>query len=116
MANSGLFIGWTEPKSGREKIAADLFAATVAYYTSKVQDGTVESFEPVFLAHHGGDLNGFFLLRGQAEKLDALRHSPEFKDWTVKAVHCLNGFGVIEAYLGDALQDMMRRWAAAIPR
>jgi hypothetical protein len=34
----------------------------------------------------------------------------------VKAVLCLNGFGVVDAYLGKGLADIMKRWATNIPR
>jgi hypothetical protein len=116
MVNAGILIGWKEPKVGREPLAAELWGASLAFYQAKVADGTLESFEPAIIASHGGDLNGFFLLRGRAEKLDAFRRSEAFVDWTVKAVHCLDGFGVVDAYLGEGLQQIMQKWATTIPR
>ena len=75
MADAAILIGWNEPKPGRESMAAQLFADTMKYYTTLVEQRAIESFEPVILTRHGGDFNGFILLRGEAAKLDALQRS-----------------------------------------
>jgi hypothetical protein len=116
MSNAGMMILWNDVKTSREKQAGELFNSTVAFYEQKVKEGVVESFEPVVLSRHGGMVNGFFLLRGEQSKLDTLRRSNDFKDFEVKAVLCLNGFGVVDAYLGKGLADIMKRWATNIPR
>ena len=54
--------------------------------------GRIESFEPVMLAAHGGDLNGFFLLKGEVEKLDEVRRDDTFRNLTIEANYCLDGF------------------------
>ena len=68
MADSGLFIGWGEIVRGRETEAVEHFNATIEYFSGLQADGTIESFEPVFLEPHGGDLGGFFFIRGDAEQ------------------------------------------------
>jgi len=73
MANNVLFIGWNRAVAGREQKALEVFAKSMEYYTKLQTDGRIESFEPVILGVHGGDLNGFILLRGDAEKLDQIR-------------------------------------------
>jgi hypothetical protein len=40
--------------------------------------GTIKSFDTVFLDPHGGDLNGFLLMRGEPSQLDGLMSSPEW--------------------------------------
>ena len=116
MANAVILIGWNEPKSGREMQAAALFGESIQNYTALVKDGTIESFEPVFLLRHGGDFNGFILLRGEASKLDALQRSDNFVEFTIRAIHCLSGFGVIRGWIGEGLQRIMAQWMAAIPK
>lgn len=116
MADAAILIGWNEPRPGREAMAAQLFADAIKHYTTLVEQRTIESFEPVMLVRHGGDFNGFILLRGEAAKLDALQRSEEFEALTIRAVHCLTGFGVIRAYIGEGLQRVMQRWMAALPR
>jgi hypothetical protein len=65
---------------------------------------------------HGGDFNGFILLRGEGSKLDALQRSDKFAELTIRATHCLSGFGVIPGWIGDRLQRIMAQWMAAVPR
>ena len=45
----------------------------LGYYTKLQERGEIESFEAVLLEPHGGELGGFLLLRGEAEKLDRVR-------------------------------------------
>jgi hypothetical protein len=116
MADSAILIGWNEPKSGREAMAAALFGESMQYYSSLVKNGTIESFEPVMLVRHGGDFNGLILIRGDAAKLDSLQRSEEFEKLLIQAVLCLDGFGVIRGYIGDSLQRVMQQWMAALPK
>jgi hypothetical protein len=107
-------ISWEDSKVGREALGAELWMSSIAFYQRKVEDGTLESFEP-FMAHrHGGDRNGFILLRGDREKLDALKRSDEFVTITVKAIHCLTCFSAIDVYLGDGLTKLMGTWMQAL--
>lgn len=115
MAKAALVGGWTDTKQGREKLAGELFGTTMAQFAARVEDGTFESFEPVILHRHGGDLNGFVIIRGDQEKLDAWQRTDEYLDWVTSSIHCLSGFGVIGAYVGDAVGEIMARWAAKIP-
>ena len=107
-------MGWHEPRLGRESLAGELFTATLSFYQGKVDDGTIESFEPVILSRHGGDLNGFFFIKGNVDKLDALKQSSEFKDLTMKAIYCLDGYGLIDGFVGEGLQDIMQHWMKSI--
>jgi hypothetical protein len=114
MADSGLFIGWGEVVRGRESEAVEVFNETLAYYTRLQEEGTIESFEPVFLEPHGGDLNGFILIRGNAEKLAALRVSEEFTQLTLRATMIVNGFGVVGADMAERLQRQMEYYIEQI--
>lgn len=114
MADRALFIGWSRPVVGREKEANQLFQKAMSYYARLLSEGHIESFEPVLLAAHGGDLNGFVMLRGEAGKLEALREDDEFGGYVVEAGNCLEGFGVITAYIGESLMKLMGRWAKVI--
>jgi hypothetical protein len=107
MADSGLFIGWGEVVRGREAEAVEQFNATIEYFSGLQADGTIESFEPVFLEPHGGDLGGFIFIRGDAEKLSKLRVSEEFTQFTIKAGLCVESIGVVGADMGERLQRQM---------
>ena len=59
--SAGLFIGWGDAITGREKKGLEVFAEALAYYGKAEQDGRIESHETVLLDPHGGDLAGFVL-------------------------------------------------------
>ena len=110
MANACLFIGWNRAIPGREQLALELFQSSLGYYGKLQAGGSIENFEPVLLSAHGGDMNGFIVLRGDAQKLAAVRVSPEFVDIETQAMLCLQGVGVIQGFVGDGLQAMMQSW------
>ncbi len=62
MANSAIFIGWGSVVHGREEKANQVFYETVGYFTQLQQQGEIESFEPIALEPHGGDLAGLHML------------------------------------------------------
>ena len=83
MADAGLFIGWGEVVRGRETEALEVFNETLAYYGRLQEEGAIESFEPVFLEPHGGDLSGFILIRGtprSSRRCASTRSSTTFID------------------------------------
>jgi hypothetical protein len=114
MADAGLFIGWGEVVRGREKEAVDLFNEVLGYYGRLQEEGTIESFEPVFLEPHGGDLSGFVLIRGDAEKLASVRVSDEFTQFALRATMHVDNFGVVGADLAERLQRQMEYYTEQI--
>jgi hypothetical protein len=107
MADAGLFVGYGNPSQGRETQAVELFNEVLAYYGRLQEEGEIESFEPVFLEPHGGDLSGFILLRGNAEKLASIRVSEEFTQYSIRAGLVVENFGVVGADMNARLQQQM---------
>ena len=107
MADAGLFIGFGATVRGREGQAVELFNEVLGYYGGLQEEGVIDSFEPVFLEPHGGDLGGFILLRGDAEKLASIRVSEEFTQFSIRAGLCVDNFGVVGADLAERLQRQM---------
>jgi hypothetical protein len=107
MADFGLFVGYGFPVRGRERQAAKVFNEAMEYYMRLQQQGEIESFEPVFLESHGGDLSGFTLLRGDRDKLASIRTSDEFARLSLRAELIVEGFGVIGAMLGESIGTQM---------
>jgi len=107
MADSGLFIGFGYPVRGREQQATKVFAEASEYYSRLQQQGEIESFEPVLLEPHGGELGGFFLLRGDQEKLSRVRGSEEFERMTVRAQLIVDDIGITGAFMGERLMSQM---------
>ena len=79
MADVAVFIGWGQPVPGRERQALRVFAEVMEYLGRLQQGGEIESFEPVALDPHGGDLEGFVVIRGAREQLSMLRAAEDFQ-------------------------------------
>lgn len=106
MANAAIVIGWGPAVRGREHKALQVFNEAIQWYTQQQQQGTIESFEPVALEPHGGELNGFLIIRGDQEKLNQLRTDEEFVRLNNRAGMVVDNLGVIGAYIGEGLQRL----------
>ncbi len=106
MATSALMIGWGLPVRGREQKALQVFNEAIQFYTRLQQQGTIESFEAVALEPHGGDLQGFLLVRGDREKLNTLRSSEEFLRLNNRASLVVDSLGVVTAFIEEGLQRL----------
>ena len=107
MAGEALFVGWGAVVRGREKQALKVFQESIEYYGRLQQDGRIESFETILLSPHGGDLNGFVILRGDRKALADIRFSDEFERLIARASAIIDSLGVMPAYGGDALAQQM---------
>jgi hypothetical protein len=113
MADWGLFIGFGYPVRGREQKATQVFGEAVEFFGQRQQEGGIESFEGVFLEPHGGDLGGFFIVRGEKDALARLRASEEFLRLNTRAQLVVESFGVVGAQLGDNIARQMSRFQEA---
>ena len=114
MADAAIVIRWNRSLPGREQQGLSLFGNALEYYGTLQSQGTIESFEPVLLNPVGTDLGGFILIRGTAEKLDALKRDDQFVELMIRAEHVIDGFGVIDAYLEGDLQTRMAKYAQVV--
>src|SRR3954447_19206753 len=85
----------------------EVFQATLAFYGKLQSEGKIDSFEPGLIEPHGGDFNGFVLVRGEQSKLDAIKQSEEFLELTSQASFHVQGFGVLRVHLGEGVQKQM---------
>lgn len=113
MAGEALFIGWGQVVRGREKQALQVFQESMQYYGKLQQDGRIDSFDVFLLAPHGGDLNGFVVLRGDRQQLAQFRWSDEFERLVVRAASIVDRVGVVPAYGGEALAQQMQLFQQA---
>ncbi len=114
MADRVIFMGWNRPVAGREKQAMQLFQKATAYYSKLKAEGKIESFESVFLMPHGGDLNGFTLIRGDANKLAGFHDEPTAVELRMEASYCLEGYGVVTGITGEAITNRFPQWLKII--
>jgi hypothetical protein len=116
MANHGIFLGWNRPITGREAEAGEIFQQSIGYWTKLQKDGMIENFEPVLIDRHGGDLNGFFLIRGERDKLNTIMGTDEYKDLMMRVDYAVGGFGAIPVALGQELETQMTNWMKLVTR
>jgi hypothetical protein len=107
MADAGLFLGWGPPVRGREAKGLEVFGEAIQFYGRLQSEGRIESFEPVLLEPHGGELGGFFLIKGSVDQMSALRVDEEFERLTTRASFIVEDIGVVGAYIGDGLARAM---------
>jgi len=104
MANA-LFIGWGQTVHGRERQAQQVFDEAVQYFGGLQQQGEIEAFEPVALEPHGGDLAGFFLIRGDPERLSRMRIRDDFQRLIQRGALVVEDIGIVTASVGDELRQ-----------
>ena len=115
MASSVVFFGWSRAVPGREKVSAGHFDEFVKYLGGLQQKGAIQAFDVVFLDFHGGDLNGFFLIKGESTKLDTLVSTTDWITHITRASLHLEGSGIIRGVTGDEIMKRMAIWTSAIP-
>jgi hypothetical protein len=105
---NALFIGWGTPVRGRETQAAKVFGEWVELLGTHQSKGTVKSFQPVFIQARGGDLQGFFLIQGDTNKLQEFMNTEEVRRATTRAQLIVDNFGVCLALTGDEIGKQMQ--------
>ena len=103
MADAGLFIGWGDVVRGREDRALDVFNETIEFYGQLQSDGRLEDFEVALLEPHGGELQGYAMLRGSEDQIAALRRDEDFERLMTKASLIVDNLGFIGAAIGASL-------------
>jgi hypothetical protein len=114
MADAGLFIGWGGAVHGRERKGLQVFNEAVEYFQGLQKAGEIEGFEAVLLEPHGGDLNGFFLLRGQRDRISRVRGSDELQRLNTRANQIVEGYGVVGASLGEGIPSQIALYEAQL--
>jgi hypothetical protein len=114
MADSVLFVGFDSPVRGREERAVESFNDVVGMFGQMQQEGRVEGFDTVFLDPHGGDLGGFFLLRGTADQMDAVRHDDEFRRQMTIAQLLVDGLGFVDGQINEGIAREMQTYQEAV--
>jgi len=107
---NALFIGWGTPVRGRETNGAKVFGEWVELLGNHQNKGTIKSFTPVFLQQRGSDLQGFFLVTGDVNKLHDFATSEEVRRATTRASLIVDNFGVVYAVTGDEIGKQMQLW------
>ncbi|HYU79570.1 MAG TPA: hypothetical protein VEK56_11335 [Vicinamibacterales bacterium] len=116
MTSNVIVFGWNRPLPGREHISAAHFDDFVKYLSEQQRSTNIQSFDIVFLDPHGGDLNGFFLIKGNPEELDTLMSSKDWITHMTRASLHLDGAGAVRGGTGDAIGPRMELWKGLLPQ
>lgn len=116
MENEVIFFGWNRPVPGREQIGQEHFQEFLGYLAGLQASGAIASFEPVLLSNHGGDLNGFVLIRGNGEQLNALASTEEWMVHNTRGGYHLEGAGAVRGVSGDGVMEWLKAYRAVLER
>jgi hypothetical protein len=115
MSSNVVLFGWDHPIPGREQISAAHFQEFMGYLGSLQDSGSIGSWEVVFLNPHGGDLNGFFLIKGDPEQISDLIASDDWVRHMTRATLHLQDPGAVAGAAGDLVMDRFGMWSSLIP-
>jgi hypothetical protein len=116
MASNALFFSWHRSIPGRESLSAEHFTAFLGYLTNLKNNGTITSFDPVFLnPSSGATVNGFFYIQGDSQKLHLLSESSEWIEHLTRATMHLENVGCVFGATGNEVMNRMQVWTKAIP-
>ena len=115
MARNVIFFAWNRSIPGREQISGVHFDEFVTYLGGLAQTGAIQGFDVVLLDSHGGDMNGFFLIRGDEGNLDALMATAEWTEHMTRASLHLDGSGAVRGVTGDSVAGRMELWNKILP-
>ena len=116
MSKGVIFFGWNRSVSGREQISLEHFQEFTKYAGGLQASGAIASFETILLTNHGGDLNGFFLLRGSREQLMALKATEEWQMHVTRGGYHLEGVGVVDGVTDEGVMDWMRNYNSVLEK
>lgn len=116
MSSNVVVFGWNRSIPGREMTSAQHFQEFQEFLGAQQRAGTIESFQAVILEIHGGNLNGFFLVQGEAAKLQQLTSSADWRRHQMRASLHLEGATSIRGYTGAAVAERMQEWIKLLPR
>ena len=68
----------------------------------------------MLLGSHGGDLNGFILIKGEQDKLDDVQHSEKFIELLTKVGFNAEGLGIIRGWSGESMMNQVQRYTKVV--
>jgi hypothetical protein len=116
MADAALFVGWGNVVRGREQRALEVFNEALQYYADLQRTKDIESFEVVLLEQHGGDLNGFVIIRGEEDRLARLRTDQDFQRRIIRAQLIVDNVGVVAGLIGNSITRGMADYMAEVEK
>jgi hypothetical protein len=114
MAEAALCIAWGDAVKGRGKHALEVYAESMQYWERLQKEGQIERYDVTVLAPTGGDVGGFWLVRGTAAQIDSLRRSDEFLRLINRVQLLVTGLRVTDAYVDEGIAKVMSSYQDAV--
>jgi hypothetical protein len=115
MADRMLFMSWGTPVRGLEERGLEVFSEALGLLGRLQQEGRIESFD-VTLLEPNGELNGFIVVRGSAEQIDALRHDEDFVRNTADAMMIVDKVRHVAGYTNEGVARQIEIYRDAIAK
>jgi hypothetical protein len=115
MADRVLFISWGENVAGREERGLEVFDEAVGFYGRAQSEGRIESFDVALLAP-SGDIDGYMVIKGSAEQINALTEDAEYLRIMTEASTVVHRLRTVPGYSGAEIARMMEVYKAAIEK
>lgn len=115
MADSVLFIGWSQSVRGREERGLEVFDEAIGLYGRMQQEGRIERFD-VALFTPNGDLGGYIQLHGSEDQIAAVQADEEFQRHLTAAVLCVEGLRVIPGSTNEGVARQMTMYREAVTK
>jgi hypothetical protein len=103
MSSNALFLSWSRPAAGRERISMAHFDSFRRYLSELQASNRIDSFEMVMLDGRPGHLNGFFLIQGDRTSLIELSRGEDWLGHMERAAEHLDGPGPVWALTDELM-------------
>ena len=112
MATHTILFSWQRSLPVCVKTSPNHFVDFVPYLGGMQQNGTIESFVPVFMTPSGGaNMGGFFLILGAGDKLHGMAESDDWLGHITRANVHLQGLALLQGVTGDELYRRFELWS-----
>jgi hypothetical protein len=115
MADRVLFISWGATVPGREEHSLEVFNDAVGLYGRLQHEGKIESFDVVLL-NGRSEIDGYMVLHGTHEQLDAVEENEEFRRVLVDAALVVSNLRVGEGVTNEGIGPEMAMYQEAIQK
>jgi hypothetical protein len=115
MADRVLMFSWGTPVRGREERALEVFNESVGLYGQMQQEGRIEAFD-ITLLEPNGDMNGYALLHGSEDQLNAVRSADDFQRMIVDAELIVDDVRLLGGTTGAGVGEQIGMYQEAVAK
>jgi hypothetical protein len=108
--DSALILKYGRLVPGREQQAIELFAETTEWFEGQLKAGVITYYEPFFFATGEFETEaGFWIVKGEQEKLWTLVQDERYRWLMVKAQFVVDHLGLEWLLVGDQIPQQIER-------